>query len=115
MRRALHVVILIVALSAIIMAQSQWSSWSSATERGLEYRWKRSTAACTAVGCFKDLQFRNLGKSSIRIEYTVWTKGMRNPDDEAKETAETSVPGESIVDRTASTGGDVVRIIVRVR
>jgi hypothetical protein len=100
--------------SGIALGQGSWSDWSAPRggDGNLDYRWRR-VGICLANGCSKEVQFRNLGKTTLRFDYTVWAKGMVDPSDEVKQSSATSVTSEQTSTVPILIGGDVVRVVVQ--
>jgi hypothetical protein len=113
-RRLCLIAGVLVCLTLGVAAQSEWSGWMSTRggDANLEYRWRKD-GMCLAQGCGKDLQFRNLGKTTLRFDYTVWAKGMTDPGDEVKQTGSTSVGGEQSTNVGVTMGADIVRVTVQ--
>jgi hypothetical protein len=70
---------------------------------------------CLAAGCPKAVEFRNLGKTSLSFDYTLWAKDLRDPANEVKDTGTTSVGSENTTTVSGISGGDLVRVAVRMR
>ena len=117
--RRVHVffVLTLVLSAAGLSAQTAWSSWArpAGDNLDLEFRWRRTAAKCTAVGCAKDLQFRNLNPETVSFEYTAWSKPMREPGDDVKESYTATAFRDGPVNHTIIRGGDLVRVVVRLR
>ena len=104
--------VLVLSLAAVAAAQGAWSSWSPAGgAEEIDYRWR--SGLCLAAGCLKDIEFRNKSKESVAINYTVWSEGVRDKNEEAKDTGITSVSAGSSATVVASSGGNrVTRVYV---
>ena len=115
--RALWSGVVLVMLTALVMAQTSWSDWKtpSGADSNLEYRWRRTAAVCPASGCFKILQFRNTGRNTLSFDYTVWSKSMGDGSEDVKDTGSATVRPEATIDRTAGSGGNLVRVDAAMR
>jgi hypothetical protein len=105
---------MLILATVSVAARAEWSAWGSPRggDANLEYRW-HGGGLCLATGCGKDVQFRNLGKTALRFDYTVWAKDMLDPSNEVKQSGTTSVNGEQIINVSIQNGADITRVVVQ--
>jgi len=98
---------------AYVLAQGHgWSSWSATygPANGIEYRW-RMNGICTAVGCGKDLQFRNNTSHQLSIKYVAHMERMGDTSSEVTEDGTATLPADSADNVVSlSTGVKVLRV-----
>jgi|SRR5688572_3465054 len=116
---AVRIALLSGAIVVLIIApgraqQREWTSWTVAygDDLGVEYRW-RQLGMCTAVGCGKDIEYRNIGKSDVNANSVIWTKSMGSKDDEEQEHGKVYVRADSTAKYSTSRGADITRIVLR--
>jgi hypothetical protein len=111
--RKLAVLCLLFLPLACVSAQSrEWSNWAATygPANGIEYRW-RMGGICTAVGCGKDLQFRNNTSHQLVIKYVAQMERMGDTSSEVTEDGTTSLAADSTGNvLSLSSGVKVLRV-----